>query len=154
MYLTQSDLALDCKFEDSGDSSGSDDWNTSASMMDLARQRQKMAKTKSANTSSLSPTCKNLPNGLAQPQHGLAQPQHVSYSQIKHLQMEKLKKSSATTTHSNTADRWSSACVFENFVEALDFIKTVPDAWTLYCLLKHIQLKTFSSQQSAKSTEL
>ncbi|XP_025096708.1 leucine-rich repeat-containing protein 27-like isoform X2 [Pomacea canaliculata] len=99
------DLALDCKFEDSGDSSGSDDWNTSASMMDLARQRQKMAKTKSANTSSLSPTCKNLPNGLAQPQHGLAQPQHVSYSQIKHLQMEKLKKSSATTTHSNTADR-------------------------------------------------
>lgn len=147
MYLTQSDLALDCKFEDSGDSSGSDDWNTSASMMDLARQRQKMAKTKSANTSSLSPTCKNLPNGLAQPQH-------VSYSQIKHLQMEKLKKSSATTTHSNTADRWSSACVFENFVEALDFIKTAPDAWTLICLLKHIQLKTFSSQQSAKSTEI
>ena len=31
---------LDCIFEDSGDSSSSDDWNTNASMMELARQRR------------------------------------------------------------------------------------------------------------------
>ncbi|XP_076436909.1 uncharacterized protein LOC143276282 isoform X2 [Babylonia areolata] len=46
------DLVLDCIFEDSGDSSSSDDWNTEASMMELARQRRIQKKSLSADTAS------------------------------------------------------------------------------------------------------
>ncbi|KAL8592142.1 hypothetical protein ACOMHN_033513 [Nucella lapillus] len=47
------ELALDCIFEDSGgDSSSSDDWNTEASMMELARKRRILKKSLSADTAS------------------------------------------------------------------------------------------------------
>ncbi|KAK7465170.1 hypothetical protein BaRGS_00037660 [Batillaria attramentaria] len=48
--LNKDDLVLDCIFEDSCDSSSSDDWNTNASMMELARQRQRTKKSLSADT--------------------------------------------------------------------------------------------------------
>ncbi|KAK7109701.1 leucine-rich repeat-containing protein 27-like isoform X2 [Littorina saxatilis] len=89
------DLVLDCIFEDSGDSSSSDDWNTNASMMELARQRR-LKQSLSADTASNTTGSKSNKSKLVGPMPLSAEMyRSTGYNQMRKMTKERLLKASA-----------------------------------------------------------
>jgi hypothetical protein len=128
-YLLCTDLALDCIFEDSGDSSSSDDWNTNQSMMELARQRR-AKKSMSADNISDS-TVSNQQAKLVGPVPLSAElhrdrPIPSGYNKLKQASRERLSKTRLNTGKTSngsairgtgTADRWVCCCtMYHRFV--------------------------------------
>nr|KAG5687525.1 hypothetical protein BaRGS_034581 [Batillaria attramentaria] len=104
--LNKDDLVLDCIFEDSCDSSSSDDWNTNASMMELARQRQRTKKSLSADTVSNGTGTTGDKSKLIGPVPLSAELHRpMSYTKIKQMTRERLAKASATSTASSVNGR-------------------------------------------------
>ena len=146
-----SDLVLDCIFEDSGDSSSSDDWNTNASMMELARQRR-LKKSFSADTvSNITGTTSNKSKLIGPVPLSAELHRPTSFSQIKQMTKERLLKAGALSRASaNTADRsvlmLLSQCSWQKWLQvnhgigsfvffSVIKIKLLPPSPPLHCII-------------------